>query len=427
MACLVSEMVTTFERTLQKVLLSLRIFVLFLFFCLCSQHTYAMNLDDAIASSIRTHPSIKSKESDYESAVSDNDSAKWQRWFAISGQTQRANKKQEGYKNQNGGTVSLEQPIYTGGRISGNIDSSESKMKASKNAILEASQTISLRTTDAYGNALKLLKKLHVSTDNVAQHEKLVSSIANRLTGGISSEADVALAKARLNQARSELRQFDNAYKNALATLTLLTGQNISSIDDMITNVPQIKTLQEFISDASKNSPSIKKLQDEIGVANAEKELKKSILYPQLSIRAEKYYGVTEEMNRDGSRIYMVASMQPGAGFSSASSIEAASKKVLSTKSNLEALKLELSEQVTNQYNESRSLAEQTMETIEYVKEAQKVTESYERQYIIGKKSWLDLLNSKKELIQARYNLVDVSISETVASKKLLILTKGAQ
>lgn len=385
--------------------------------------TYAITLDQAIQLSLTSHPSIKTKQSEYESAQSDLDSAKWARWPSVSLQTQRSDKIQ-GYDDRYGATLAVRQPIFTGGKITSEINSADAKVQGTEQSIAETRIDVENKVIDAYAQCLKLVRKIEVSTKNVTEHERLYTSISNRLVGGISSEADVSLAKGRLNQARSELVQMKTAYQNGLSSLSFLVGSPIDSIEDMNEVVP-FQSLNEALISMENNSPVLKRLKQEIKIANADVENKKSVLYPQIALRYENYMGLTREMNYDTSRIMVTADYQPGSGLSSFSSIESANKKVFSAQSAYEASKLDLNVRVTSQYNEAKSYLDQMNDAKEYAEQTDSVSASYERQYVIGKKSWIDLLNTKRETAQAKYNYIDMKVGAAIAMKKLQVLTSG--
>ena len=53
------------------------------------------------------------------------------------------------------------------------------------------------------------------------------------------------------------------------------------------------------------------------------------------------------------------------------------------------------------------------------VQGAQRVFESYERQFTAGRKTWLDLMNAVRELAQNAYSLVDVTAAQAAALYRL--------
>jgi adhesin transport system outer membrane protein len=53
----------------------------------------------------------------------------------------------------------------------------------------------------------------------------------------------------------------------------------------------------------------------------------------------------------------------------------------------------------------------------------EEVVDSYLRQYQIGRKNWLDVLNAVRESSQAAYNAVDVGNSKEALQLRLMLLT----
>jgi adhesin transport system outer membrane protein len=54
-------------------------------------------------------------------------------------------------------------------------------------------------------------------------------------------------------------------------------------------------------------------------------------------------------------------------------------------------------------------------------KTAQDVYESYERQFLTGRKSWLDVMNSARDLQQARLQLADVTAGHLTLGWRLFV------
>jgi adhesin transport system outer membrane protein len=55
------------------------------------------------------------------------------------------------------------------------------------------------------------------------------------------------------------------------------------------------------------------------------------------------------------------------------------------------------------------------------------VADSYERQFLAGRKQWLDLLNSARELSQSEVQLADVIGAQHLSAWKLAIFTRGTE
>ena len=77
----------------------------------------AMSLTEALALALHTHPLSASRESDYQAAQGELTATRWARFptFAVNAQTIANSAKQR--------SASVSQPLWTGGRLSGQVDS----------------------------------------------------------------------------------------------------------------------------------------------------------------------------------------------------------------------------------------------------------------------------------------------------------------
>ena len=84
----------------------------------------------------------------------------------------------------------------------------------------------------------------------------------------------------------------------------------------------------------------------------------------------------------------------------------------------------QLAQQVRTSLADLEALAQQLEPTQLMVSATEDVVASYLRQYQIGKKNWLDVLNAVRESTQATYGAVDV-VSTTQSLQLRLMLFTG--
>jgi adhesin transport system outer membrane protein len=89
----------------------------------------------------------------------------------------------------------------------------------------------------------------------------------------------------------------------------------------------------------------------------------------------------------------------------------------------LETLDLNLSAQVLAAVTELDALGAQLAPARALLSGTTEVVESYLRQYQIGRKNWLDVLNAQREMTQALYNVADTEFGHQLAQLKLMLLT----
>ena len=83
----------------------------------------------------------------------------------------------------------------------------------------------------------------------------------------------------------------------------------------------------------------------------------------------------------------------------------------------------QLEQQVGTALADLDALAQQVEPARLLVAATEDVVASYLRQYQIGKKNWLDVLNALRESAQAHYSAVDVASSTQSLQLRLMLLT----
>ncbi len=161
-------------------------------------------------------------------------------------------------------------------------------------------------------------------------------------------------------------------------------------------------------------------MRSEIAGLKSEEKVAKSALYPQISLGYEKRYGDLA-IDQDDEQVFLGLDFQPGAGLSTRSSIHVSQAKKSALNETLRALERETRRQVKVTWREYSAARLQLSPTQLLVDSTSQVVGSYLRQYTVGRKSWLDVLNAQRELVQARYALTDHQAIQTLTSFKLKI------
>jgi adhesin transport system outer membrane protein len=113
----------------------------------------------------------------------------------------------------------------------------------------------------------------------------------------------------------------------------------------------------------------------------------------------------------------------PGPGLSVKSVAAAARARLETSVQNASVYERQLEQQVRTALADLAALAEQVEPARQLVSATDDVVASYLRQYQIGKKNWLDVLNALRESAQATYSAVDVASSTESLQLRLMLLT----
>ena len=376
-----------------------------------------LSVDMALALALKTHPLILSAEGQFQAAKSELNASRWSRFPTVSTGTQENADKIKQFTR----TVNL--PLWAGGRINAEIDLAKSVRDGALSGVSEAQQTVMLETISQFFDYFKAEKKLQISRDNVDEHQRLYEIIERRVAAATSPDVDSMLALARLQYARSAEIQSKTKRNIAKSSLELLVDKGVDAVNVFRRPEPFNISIDEAVSIGILVSPKIARIKSEADGLEANVRSARSVLYPQVSLGYE--YGKTHGGISDGlidEETFVTVQFQPGAGLSVASSVTAAQQRKLAALDTLEAEKRELRRQIKFAWNEYVSASIQLEPSKMLVEATGSVVESYLRQYAVGKKSWLDVLNAQREATQAKNTLVDYEVLYLTSLYRLKII-----
>jgi adhesin transport system outer membrane protein len=369
-----------------------------------------------VQQAVQSHPVIKAKQAQRNAAGQDLEAATWQ-WFPTPSVEATS---------QSGGTgvLRLDQPLWTGGRISANIESAKSRVRISELAVQETGRDVVLKTIAAYSEALRQQRRKAHALQAVQAHESLLALMDRRVAQEINPLADRNLAYSRLLSAKNDLSTSQQALEVALTQLTELAGQTVREVgEQQLPAAPTPGSTREDALDAAmKVSPTLKRLAEEETLAEADVRAKESAYFPQLSLRLEHSAASQSTDNR----AMLVLLAQPGAGLSAQSGVRAALARRDEARLNRDGALRDLRERVSQDWQDWQA----TRARVENSKLAQdlahEVTESYARQFVAGRKTWIDVLNAQREATQAQWSLDDASAQLLAAQLRLALWTDAA-
>lgn len=379
-------------------------------------HAAPLTLDEALLTAARTHPTVTAKRNEYKAARDGLEASKWQRFPALSAQSQAG---QSGNKSVT--SLRIEQPLWTGGRITADIDSNSARVLAAEAAVLEAEQAILTRTAALFSELVRLQSRIEAADENIEEHQRLLELIQRRAAQQVSSPSEVVAAKARLQQAKSERIQLQVAAANTKADLEQIVGQPIGEIRVPKVDLTPAADLNTTVEAALRYSPELRRMAAETEAAEAEIRSRKSTMLPMLSARHERFWGGSDSY--PDSVTYLALTFQPGSGLSALSSMHEAESRRDAAISKRESVYKDIADGVRTDWNRMRSAQSDTEVLRELVESTREVYQSFVRQYATGRKTWLDVLNARRDAIQARNSLVDAEWAGVLAGVRMRIQT----
>lgn len=392
----------------------------------------AGTLNQLIASALQAHPTILAQQAEAEVAQSGADSARWQ-FFptpSVSAEAVAATSGAPSLRSDNWATtLRLQQPLWTGGKLTAGLNKADANIAASAATLEETRQQIALRVVQSYGDWLAAHIKMQAYDKSLAVHTRLRDQIQRRIEQGASANSDLTLAVSRLEAVAADNAMARAQKDIALARLGQLLGRELDDAElnaALAAPLPVNASIKTLLEQAHASSPALQKAQAQVLLQDAVIKERRADLMPELYLRAERQYGEDGSFNSaTENRLFIGLSSRLGAGLSSYSNLKGAKAQQQAVLAEAEAQRRAVSEQVLADYALA-SLAMQRLAALQdSLTAARQVAESYDRQFLAGRKTWQDVMNAARELSQTEVQMADSAASQVVTTWRLMITTQG--
>ena len=159
--------------------------------------------------------------------------------------------------------LSLQQPIFTWGKILNNYKQSKLSLEASKQELEAVKQQIALDVTTAFYNVLlteKLVRATKMAVDQVEAHMKVAQDLVD---AGVATNFDLLRAKVQLANINSQLIRIRNGLKLTKDNLKNIIGMDLDApigVEGELTYQPMDVDMEQLIESAIANRPELKQL-----------------------------------------------------------------------------------------------------------------------------------------------------------------------
>lgn len=377
------------------------------------------NLRELAAGAANTHPQIRAAEGQIRAAGYDVRGAKWLRFPSLSVEALAISR---GSANaaQDGTVLNavLEQPIWTGGRIAAANDRAKAQLSLQRAVLDETVRDLSLRVVQAYFDVAAAAMRSAILADALAKHQELADTISRRVEQQVSPQSDLDLARARAAQVEQQLA-FAQAQRGAgYNTLVELSGDNRIDLGDVPAYSPDRHhpAREGAIERALACDPRSARLLAEASIARAEQRAAKAAFWPQL-------VGQLSSNEVLGERVGVALRAQSGNGLSQAAAAQSAQERALAREAAIVAAQRDLREALRLDFVNNSAARDRIASAGAAATSSQFVIDSYKRQFIAGRRTWLDVMNALQEATNTRLAVVDAQITAQSTTARIALRT----
>ncbi|MDO6764467.1 TolC family outer membrane protein [Agarivorans sp. 1_MG-2023] len=394
----------------------------------------AQSLEQAVAKVLTEHPQLQSSFNQFKASTEQYQGAKggyyptvdltagagWARTETEEPQVESGTPTEVG--------VSIRQLLFSGFATTGEVSRTENEARADQWLLYNDAENIALRVVDVYLEVVKQEQLLELADSNLQTHLAIQKDIKKRTDSGVGSSADLTqvngrVARATTNalSAKNNLLDAQTQFLRVVNTLPndlVLPGADIALLP---------ADLDAALAAALDVHPTLKAAQFDVAAANAQNTVAKASNYPEIAVELDGNWD-NNRKGYDDTKDYELAAMlrlryNLFNGGSDAAEIRRSAYDVNRAKAVGDDAHRQVTEGTRLAWNAWDVLVRQKSFLQQHVEASFQTVEAYKKQFNLGKRSLLDVLNTENELFEAQNEFIGADIDELRAKYRLLNAT----
>ena len=386
----------------------------------------ALTLNEMVQTTLDKNPNMQKKIGNYRAINYDLDIAKsgWKPNVDFKGDLGLEYNKRD-YSGQSGGLnedattlvrttagIVATENLFEGFATQEDINEKESRIVSSRFEALQTANTLALRATEVYIEVLRQKSILNLLEENVKSHERIYGFIRERTEAGSGRRSDVEQSQGRLALAYSNYIAQINNYQDSIVNFERVYGEayTATSLDEPLAQALPASSYEEMWRLAQINNPTLALEKSNIEVQQARLEKDKGNFYP--SIDFELSADMTDNVqgyqgSNTGARGLVKLYYNLYRGGNDESIRLQNLEYVLVQKESLNEQQRAVREKLKLAWYSQEITYRQIRCIKQHVKYSKLTLDSYSKEYQLGRRTIVDLLNVELEYNDARKQLIN--------------------
>lgn len=271
----------------------------------------------------------------------------------------------------------------------------------------DAMQNTSLEFMRAYMDTLRFRQLTEYAKSNYVAHKQLFDRIQERVDAGVARRVDLEQATGRLALAEANLLTEATNLHDVTARIQRLLGELPPSTLEQpdFYKAGAEATAADALRVAYLQNPSILATSEDIQATKDEVKTKEAKYLPRLDLQARKNLGTSSDGRNSTSAadvVELTMNFNLFNGFSDKAAVSQTIEKLNTANDMRDKACVDTRQLVTIAYNDILQLKEQLTYRDTHQKSIENAREAYRKQFDIGQRTLLDLLDTENEYFQAR-------------------------
>ena len=400
----------------------------------------AITLKEAAQQAVLSNPEVQFRWHAFNGSVAQQDAAR-AGYFPrvdLTASTGRERLSQPGQSsrsfNRDSYTASLSQMLFDGFATRSEVRRQGYNKLTRYFELLDASETAALEASRAYYDVLRFRKLIQLAEDNYAQHKILFDLMEQRAKVGVGRRVDLEQAGGRLALSESNLLTEITNLHDVSARYMRIVGDLPPADMDMpdLLQAGLPVNANAAVEESIRFSPVIAATIEGIRGAQADLSGRNASFSPRLDLRARQDLDRNRDGilgNRNDSVVEVVLSYNLFRGGGDSALKRQAGENLNASKDLRDRACRDVRQTLAIAYNDTSRILEQLRYLNTHQLAAEKARDAYRKQFDIGQRTLLDLLDTENELFQARRAYVNavndhgIAYARTYAAMGTLLQT----
>lgn len=320
-------------------------------------------------------------------------------------------------------TLSLTQMLYDGFATSNEVSRLDHARQVRLFELLDASETVALEAARAYIDVLRFRKLVALAEENYVRHRAVFDQIQRKAQAGVARRVDLEQASGRLALAESNLLTETSNLHDVSARYQRLVGEtparDLAGRPVLANGFPADSATA--LQAAMNRNPAIQGAIENLRAADAAVGVRRAAYQPRLDLRLKNergadingYVGSTDNRTAE-----LVLTWNLFNGMSDMARSRQSVDQVNVAKDLRDKACRDVRQTASIAFNDTRKLAEQLTYLDQHQLATEKARDAYRKQFDIGQRTLLDLLDTENELFQAKRAYVNADHDLLIAQAR---------
>ena len=304
-------------------------------------------------------------------------------------------------------TLTLNQMLYDGFATRNEVKRFDHALIVRLFELQDASESAAQEAARAYIDVLRYRRLVSLAEENYVQHRSVFEQIQKKVQAGVGRRVDLEQAAGRLALAEANLLTETSNLHDVSARYMRVVGDKPPKEMQTLSNLTQgmPKDMTEAMSTAQRGNPALLASIENVRAAHSAARVRDAAYQPRLDLRLKRDHG--HNLNgyagqHESSSAEVVLSWNLFNGLSDLARSRQYAEQHNVARDIRDKTCRDIRQNVAIAFNDTRKLTEQLGYLDQHQLSIEKARDAYRKQFDIGQRSLLDLLDSENELFQSR-------------------------